>query len=167
VPFTSFSEYETTAEGKKVPVWFAPDENRPLMTFAGIWTNWSSLRKTKEGEVNADLYAFLTTEPNAVVAPIHPKAMPVVLTIPRKWTSGCVRSGRRPRSCSVRCRTAHCRSLRAVSGRTLKRREKARLPSVEMPHKLDIEGLRNGSEDPTCTLFGLHCAEAPSSRLVS
>jgi putative SOS response-associated peptidase YedK len=27
-----------------------------------------------------DLFAFLTTEPNAVVAPIHPKAMPVILT---------------------------------------------------------------------------------------
>jgi putative SOS response-associated peptidase YedK len=27
-----------------------------------------------------DLYAFLTTEANAEVAPIHPKAMPVILT---------------------------------------------------------------------------------------
>jgi putative SOS response-associated peptidase YedK len=26
------------------------------------------------------LHGFLTTEPNAVVAPIHPKAMPVILT---------------------------------------------------------------------------------------
>jgi putative SOS response-associated peptidase YedK len=25
-------------------------------------------------------YGFLTTEPNAVVKPIHPKAMPVILT---------------------------------------------------------------------------------------
>jgi putative SOS response-associated peptidase YedK len=28
----------------------------------------------------ARLFAFLTTEANAVVAPIHPKAMPVILT---------------------------------------------------------------------------------------
>jgi putative SOS response-associated peptidase YedK len=28
------------------------------------------------------LFGFLTTEPNAVVAPIHPKAMPVILTTP-------------------------------------------------------------------------------------
>jgi putative SOS response-associated peptidase YedK len=34
----------------------------------------------KEGETNNDVFAFLTTEPNAVVAPIHPKAMPVILT---------------------------------------------------------------------------------------
>jgi putative SOS response-associated peptidase YedK len=32
------------------------------------------------GEVTADLYAFLTKEPNSVVAPVHPKAMPVILT---------------------------------------------------------------------------------------
>jgi hypothetical protein len=29
-----------------------------------------------------ELFGFLTTEPNAVVAPIHPKAMPVILTTP-------------------------------------------------------------------------------------
>jgi putative SOS response-associated peptidase YedK len=80
VPFTSFSEYETTPEGKKVPVWFALDESRPLAAFAGIWTNWTCTRKTKEGEVTCDIYAFLTCDPNAVVAPIHPKAMPVILT---------------------------------------------------------------------------------------
>jgi putative SOS response-associated peptidase YedK len=27
-----------------------------------------------------NVYGFLTTEPNAVVEPIHPKAMPVILT---------------------------------------------------------------------------------------
>jgi putative SOS response-associated peptidase YedK len=27
-----------------------------------------------------DVYGFLTTTPNAVVEPIHPKAMPVILT---------------------------------------------------------------------------------------
>jgi putative SOS response-associated peptidase YedK len=80
VPFTSFSEYETGPDGKKIPVWFALGEDRPLACFAGIWTNWTSVRKTKEGEVTCDLYAFLTTEANAEVAPVHPKAMPVILT---------------------------------------------------------------------------------------
>ena len=84
VPFTSFSEYETTTEGKKQPVWFAADESRPIMFFAGIWTNWTSVRKVKEGEVNADLFAFLTTDANGVVGPIHPKAMPVILTTPEE-----------------------------------------------------------------------------------
>jgi putative SOS response-associated peptidase YedK len=48
--------------------------------FAGIWTNWTSVRKVKEGETTNDLFGFLTAEPNDVVAPIHPKAMPVILT---------------------------------------------------------------------------------------
>jgi putative SOS response-associated peptidase YedK len=51
VPFTSFSEYDTI-DGKKVPVWFAPDESRPLLAFAGLWTNWTSVRKAREGEVS-------------------------------------------------------------------------------------------------------------------
>jgi len=40
------------------------------------------VRKVKEGETSNDLYAFLTTEPNAEVGAIHPKAMPVILTTP-------------------------------------------------------------------------------------
>jgi putative SOS response-associated peptidase YedK len=40
------------------------------------------VRKVKEGETTNDLYAFLTTEPNAEVGAIHPKAMPVILTTP-------------------------------------------------------------------------------------
>ena len=63
-----------------MPVWFAPGESRPLLAFAGLWTNWTSVSKAKEGEVAADIYAFLTTQPNAEVKRVHPKAMPVILT---------------------------------------------------------------------------------------
>ena len=80
VPFTSFSENETLADGSKPPVWFALDETRPLACFAGIWTRWTSVRKVKEGETTNDLFGFLTTEPNREVGAIHPKAMPVILT---------------------------------------------------------------------------------------
>jgi putative SOS response-associated peptidase YedK len=85
VPLTSFSEYERGPDGKMQPVWFALDESRPLAVFAGIWTTWSCVRKASKGwEEEIDLYGFLTTEPNAVVAPIHPKAMPVILTTPEE-----------------------------------------------------------------------------------
>lgn len=80
VPFTSFSENEVLPDGSRPPVWFALDESRPLAFFAGIWTRWTSVRKLKEGETTNDLFAFLTTEPSAEVAKIHPKAMPVILT---------------------------------------------------------------------------------------
>jgi putative SOS response-associated peptidase YedK len=79
VPFTSFSEYDTI-DGKKVPIWFAIDESRPLLAFAGIWTNWTCVRKAKEGLVSLDVFAFLTCQPNAEVGKVHPKAMPVILT---------------------------------------------------------------------------------------
>ena len=80
VPFTSFSENEVLPDGSRPPVWFALDDTRPLAFFAGIWTNWTSVRKVREGETTNDLFAFLTTEPNVIVAPIHSKAMPVILT---------------------------------------------------------------------------------------
>jgi putative SOS response-associated peptidase YedK len=53
-----------------------------MACFAGIWTNWKSVRKVREGETTNDLYAFLTTEPNAEIGAVHPKAMPVILTTP-------------------------------------------------------------------------------------
>ena len=80
VPFTSFSEPTRLPDGRSVPVWFALDESRPLAFFAGIWTTWTCTRKVAEGEVTCDLYAFVTTEPNADVGTIHPKAMPAILT---------------------------------------------------------------------------------------
>ncbi len=85
VPFTSFSEYRVEKDKSRTPVWFAGSENRPLLFFAGIWTQWTSVRKLKEGEITADLYGFLTTEANATVGAIHPKAMPVILTEPAEW----------------------------------------------------------------------------------
>jgi putative SOS response-associated peptidase YedK len=82
VPFSSFSENEVLPDGSRPPVWFAFDESRPLAFFAGLWTRWTSVRKVKEGETTNDLFGFLTTEPNAEVRAIHPKAMPVILTTP-------------------------------------------------------------------------------------
>ncbi|HWU49299.1 MAG TPA: SOS response-associated peptidase, partial [Asticcacaulis sp.] len=80
VPATSFCEPDQ-ASGSKENTWFALDESRPLFFFAGIWTpQWTSVRKVKDGETTDDLYAFLTTEANAEVKAIHPKAMPVFLT---------------------------------------------------------------------------------------
>ena len=86
VPFTSLSEPGTLPDGKKTIAWFALNEARPVAFFAGIWIpQWKSIRKLKEGEMTSELYAFLTCEPNADVAPIHPKAMPVILTKPAEW----------------------------------------------------------------------------------
>jgi len=83
VPATSFCEYADT-KPKKTPTWFALGEDRPLFVFAGLWTPWRGVRGPKSAPVEGDheLFGFLTTEANAIVAPVHPKAMPVILTTP-------------------------------------------------------------------------------------
>jgi len=78
---TSFCEYADT-KPRKTPIWFALGEDRPLFAFAGLWTRWRGVRGPKSAAVEGEheLYGILTTAANAVVAPIHPKAMPVILT---------------------------------------------------------------------------------------
>lgn len=76
VPATSFCEY--TDSSPKVAHWFALEDERPLFCFAGVWRPWSGVRG-KEDATHL-LFAFLTTEANEQVAPIHAKAMPVMLT---------------------------------------------------------------------------------------
>ncbi len=63
-------------------MWFALNDDRPLFAFAGIWTEFKGDRGTKSKPIPGPhlVYGFLTTAPNAVVEPIHPKAMPVILT---------------------------------------------------------------------------------------
>jgi len=71
VPVTEFQEWSAELDpitGKKRPYWFSIP-SRPVFAFAGIWR--------KIGDTPH--FAFLTTEPNALVASVHPKAMPVIL----------------------------------------------------------------------------------------
>lgn len=77
VPFTHFAEPHP--EGGKgdddMPkqAWFSlPDQ--PVAMFAGLW------RHTERGPA----FAFVTCEPNDIVAAVHPKAMPVILN-PADW----------------------------------------------------------------------------------
>jgi putative SOS response-associated peptidase YedK len=85
VPFTAFSEPGRDAAGKYRPIWFklAGDDPEPLAFFAGIHLQaHTSVRKIKTKMETIDVFAFLTTEPNAEVGAVHPKAMPVILTQP-------------------------------------------------------------------------------------
>lgn len=77
VPFNQFAEPKPNAGREEV--WFKVNE-KPVSAFAGIW------RETDEGNA----YAFLTCEPNPLVKPIHPKAMPVVLHPEdyKRWLAG-------------------------------------------------------------------------------
>ena len=61
---------------------FAANEDRPPFAFAGSWTEFKGDRGTKSKPIPGPhlVYGFLTTAPNAIVEPIHRKAMPVILT---------------------------------------------------------------------------------------
>lgn len=78
VSFTQFAEPKPNAGREEV--WFKVTE-QPVSAFAGIW------RPDKDA---GNCFAFLTCEPNPLVKPIHPKAMPVILQ-PNQyddWLSG-------------------------------------------------------------------------------
>ncbi len=80
VPVTSFSE----PKGKAPATWqwFAlndDNDQRPLFAFAGIWRSWKGPLKKDGDTVETDVYSFMTTEPNKLVATIHPQRMPVIL----------------------------------------------------------------------------------------
>jgi putative SOS response-associated peptidase YedK len=83
---------------KKDVVWFAINEDRPLFAFAGIWNEFKGDRGTKSKPIPGPhlVYGFLTTSPNAVVEPIHPKAMPVILTTDEERDDVPARTLRRP-----------------------------------------------------------------------
>ena len=75
------SQRYVSVTGKKVWTWFAINDERPLFAFAGIWCTWYGTRGTQKAPEQGGhlLYGFLTTEANGVVAPVHVKAMPVML----------------------------------------------------------------------------------------
>ncbi|MCA0247706.1 MAG: SOS response-associated peptidase family protein [Proteobacteria bacterium] len=86
VPVVKFAEPDKNTGMKthgtpSVNRWFArPDGS--LFAFAGIWRTWTGDRgtKTKPDVGQHRLYSFLTTDPAAVVKPIHEKATPLILT---------------------------------------------------------------------------------------
>ena len=97
---------------KKDVVWFALNEDRPLFAFAGIWTEFKGDRGTKSKPIPGPhlVYGFLTTAPNAVVEPIHSKAMPVILTTDEERDVWMRHRGMKRRRCSDRCRMTRLRS---------------------------------------------------------
>jgi len=85
VPFNSFAEYapEPNPETKKEALFgsrsMTIDRSRPSRAFGA--NNVAIVAPSPSryrGRIT--IYGFLTTAPNAVVEPIHPKAMPVILT---------------------------------------------------------------------------------------
>jgi putative SOS response-associated peptidase YedK len=73
--------------------WFAlkGQEQRPLIAFPGIWTRYKGPLKKDGPNVDLEVYAFMTTEPNELTASINHERMPVLLSEPEQfdtWLSG-------------------------------------------------------------------------------
>jgi putative SOS response-associated peptidase YedK len=67
IPASEFCEWQGET-GSKIARWFSVP-SQPIFAFAGVW------KPLEDGAA----FAMLTCEPNAMVAPVHPKAMPVIL----------------------------------------------------------------------------------------
>lgn len=87
VPVAQFAEPDPEKPKPRAERWFARKDGGP-MYFAGLWRDWEGDRGPKSKPVAGPhrLFAFLTCEPNGVVKPIHPKAMPVVLSADEAMT---------------------------------------------------------------------------------
>jgi putative SOS response-associated peptidase YedK len=84
VPANSFAEYApepNPATGKKDVVRFALNDDRPLSPsdFGPSSEVIAAPNRSQSRDLTL-VYGFLTTAPNAIVEPIHPKVMPVILT---------------------------------------------------------------------------------------
>ena len=92
VPFSAFAEPVVNS------TWFI-SPGHEVVCFAGVWRPWhgerlaeqpGQKRRSRE-ERDWTLYAFLTTEPNDIVRPVHEKAMPAILIDPAEqaeWLAG-------------------------------------------------------------------------------
>ena len=73
--------------------WFAlnGDDQRPLFAFPGVWTRYRGPLKKNGPNVDQEVFAFMTTEPNALTASINHERMPVLISDPadfETWLSG-------------------------------------------------------------------------------
>ena len=92
VPATSFCE----PNGDVKPAtwhWFAlrGSDDRPMFAFPGIWRRYQGPIKKDGPKVDIEVYAFLTTTPNKLVATINHERMPVLLAREEEfdvWLSG-------------------------------------------------------------------------------
>ena len=86
VPATSFCE----PNGEAKPAtwhWFAlkGQDTRPLFAFPGIWRRYSGPIRKDGAVLELDVFAFMTTTPNALVATVNHERMPVLLDRPEQF----------------------------------------------------------------------------------
>ncbi len=92
VPASSFCEPNSSVRPARW-TWFAlgGEDPRPLFAFAGLWRVWEGPIKKDGPPVTRDVFPFMTTTPNELVATVNHERMPVLLTSPEaqdQWLDG-------------------------------------------------------------------------------
>ena len=79
VPASSYCE----PKGEKPATWhwFAMngDEQRPIFAFPGVWTRYRGPIRKNGANVDQEVFAFMTTEPNELTVSVNHERMPVLL----------------------------------------------------------------------------------------
>ena len=80
VPASSFAEPRDVTPATWH--WFSlrGENPRPPFAFAGVWQHWTGPIKKDGAPVELDVFSFMTTTPNALVATINHERMPVLLS---------------------------------------------------------------------------------------
>ncbi len=80
VPVTSFAEPRQVTPATWHWFALAGDDPRPLFAFAGIWRRFKGAVRKDGPVVDIEVFSFMTTLPNALVATINHERMPVILS---------------------------------------------------------------------------------------
>ena len=111
VPASSYCEPDSGKPAKWH--WFAVngDDDRRLFAFPGIWQHWRGPVKKGGPNTEFDVYAFMTTAPNALTDSINHERMPVLLSEKQEfetWLTGT------PAEAFALARSYDARSMRIV-----------------------------------------------------
>jgi putative SOS response-associated peptidase YedK len=73
--------------------WFAVngEDERPLFAFPGLWTRYRGPLKKNGENVDQEVFAFMTTQPNELTQSINHERMPVLMSNPddfETWLTG-------------------------------------------------------------------------------
>jgi putative SOS response-associated peptidase YedK len=91
VPASSYCEPKARSLQRGTGFSINGDDARPVFAFPGVWTRYKGPLKKNGDTVEQEVFAFMTTEPNALTASINHERMPVLLTDPtdfETWLTG-------------------------------------------------------------------------------
>jgi putative SOS response-associated peptidase YedK len=78
IPADGFYEWQVVAGASRKQPWFVQRAAGGVFALAGLWERWAPKAGAGDGDAVIETCTILTTEPNALMAPIHSR-MPVII----------------------------------------------------------------------------------------